>query len=182
MKMIQTAETFDDISYTLTRKQVKNINLRVRRDGSVAVSAPLRASPKQIALFLAQKHAWILNAQARAREIAAAEAAPCRVTKEQALALFTRVSEEIFPLFTGVLHGQRPMIKVRLMKTRWGVCVPAKRQITLNQRLAEKPRAAVEYVVMHEYAHFIAPDHGPQFYAVLQRLMPDYAVRRAALK
>ena len=98
-----------------------------------------------------------------------------------ALLLFTQVSDAVFPLFAQVLNGQRPVLKVRQMKTRWGVCVPAKRQITFSLRLAEKPRAAVEYVVLHEYAHFVRADHSPAFWAVVARYMPDYKARRRLL-
>ena len=72
-----------------------------------------------------------------------------------------------------MLGGVRPTLKVRRMKTRWGVCMPGKRQITLNLRLAEKPLAAVEYVVVHEYAHFVHCDHSPAFWAVVARILPD---------
>ena len=106
---------------------------------------------------------------------------PCSVSREDALALFTQVSDAVFPLFAQVLNGQRPVLKVRQMKTRWGVCVPAKRQITFSLRLAEKPRAAVEYVVLHEYAHFVRADHSPAFWAVVARYMPDYKARRRLL-
>lgn len=34
------------IAYTLTRRRVRNINLRVRADGSVAASAPARLAVK----------------------------------------------------------------------------------------------------------------------------------------
>lgn len=170
------------VTYELTRKRVKNINLRVRADGSAAVSAPARVPLREIDAFVAQRAAWVAAARARALARAAAERQPCAVTPEQALALFTRVSEEIFPLFAQALGGQRPLLKVRRMKTRWGVCVPARRQITLSLRLAEKPRAAVEYVVLHEYAHFLRADHSPAFWAVVARYMPDYRARRALLR
>ena len=38
------ADPLGPISFTLTRKPVKNLNLRIRRDGSVAVSAPDQAA------------------------------------------------------------------------------------------------------------------------------------------
>ena len=85
-------------------------------------------------------------------------------------------------MIVGVLGGVRPTLKVRRMKTRWGVCMPGKRQITLNLRLAEKPMAAVEYVVVHEYAHFVHCDHSPAFWAVVARILPDYKARRALLR
>ena len=73
---------------------------------------------------------------ARVRALARGEEEqrPCSVSREDALALFTQVSDAVFPLFAQVLNGQRPVLKVRQMKTRWGVCVPAKRQITCAWR------------------------------------------------
>ena len=167
--------------YEFTRKRVKNINLRVRADGSVAVSAPLGAPLAQVDAFVAGRARWIEAARVRALARGEEEQRPCSVSREDALALFTQVSDAVFPLFAQVLNGQRPVLKVRQMKTRWGVCVPAKRQITFSLRLAEKPRAAVEYVVLHEYAHFVRADHSPAFWAVVARYMPDYKARRRLL-
>ena len=169
------------VRYEFKRKRVKNINLRVRADGSVAVSAPLGAPLAQVDAFVAGRARWIEAARVRALARGEEEQRPCSVSREDALALFTQVSDAVFPLFAQVLNGQRPVLKVRQMKTRWGVCVPAKRQITFSLRLAEKPRAAVEYVVLHEYAHFVRADHSPAFWAVVARYMPDYKARRMLL-
>lgn len=169
------------VRYEFKRKRVKNINLRVRADGSVAVSAPLGAPLAQVDAFVAGRARWIEAARVRALARGEEEQRPCSVSREDALALFTQVSDAVFPLFAQVLNGQRPVLKVRQMKTRWGVCVPAKRQITFSLRLAEKPRAAVEYVVLHEYAHFVRADHSPAFWAVVARYTPDYKARRRLL-
>lgn len=169
------------VRYEFKRKRVKNINLRVRADGSVAVSAPLGAPLAQVDAFVAGRARWIEAARVRALARGEEEQRPCSVSREDALALFTQVSDAVFPLFAQVLNGQRPVLKVRQMKPRWGVCVPAKRQITFSLRLAEKPRAAVEYVVLHEYAHFVRADHSPAFWAVVARYMPDYKARRRLL-
>ena len=171
----------DGVRYEFKRKRVKNINLRVRADGSVAVSAPLGTPLAQVDAFVAGRARWIEAARVRALARGEEEQRPCSVSREDALALFTQVSDAVFPLFAQVLNGQRPVLKVRQMKTRWGVCVPAKRQITFSLRLAEKPRAAVEYVVLHEYAHFVRADHSPAFWAVVARYMPDYKARRRLL-
>jgi len=169
------------VRYEFKRKRVKNINLRVRADGSVAVSAPLGTPLAPVDAFVAGRARWIEAARVRALARGEEEQRPCSVSREDALALFTQVSDAVFPLFAQVLNGQRPVLKVRQMKTRWGVCVPAKRQITFSLRLAEKPRAAVEYVVLHEYAHFVRADHSPAFWAVVARYMPDYKARRRLL-
>ena len=177
----QQTRTVAGVTYTLPRRRVRNINLRVRADGSVAVSAPLGAPLAQVDAFVAGRARWIEAARVRALARGEEEQRPCSVSREDALALFTQVSDAVFPLFAQVLNGQRPVLKVRQMKTRWGVCVPAKRQITFSLRLAEKPRAAVEYVVLHEYAHFVRADHSPAFWAVVARYMPDYKARRRLL-
>lgn len=134
--------------------------------------APWGAPLAQVDAFVAGRARWIEAARVRALARGEEEQRPCSVSREDALALFTQVSDAVFPLFAQVLNGQRPVLKVRQMKTRWGVCVPAKRQITFSLRLAEKPRAAVEYVVLHEYAHFVRADHSPAFWAVVARYMP----------
>ena len=54
------------IEFELTRKRVKNINLRIHPpDGRVTVSAPPRTSEAQIAEFVAAKADWIRRHQAR---------------------------------------------------------------------------------------------------------------------
>ena len=51
------------IEFELYRKNVKHINLRVRRDLSVMVSAPKRVPLEEIRAFVMAKSAWILRAQ-----------------------------------------------------------------------------------------------------------------------
>ncbi|MEG1069332.1 MAG: YgjP-like metallopeptidase domain-containing protein [Ruthenibacterium sp.] len=182
MEISGERHTENGVSYTLTRKKVKNINLRIGKDGRVLVSASARCPVARIDAFVTEKADWIAAAQQKMEQRETQHLVPCTVTPQDAMALFAAVSSEVFPLFAGVLQNKLPILKVRLMKTRWGVCVPSKRQITLNLRLAEKPRAAVEYVVVHEYAHFLQPNHSAAFWAIVARLMPDYKARQALLK
>lgn len=167
------------IAYTLYRKKVKNLNLRIHPNGDVSVSAPMRMPQQEINTFLQSKESWIRKHKTAC--IAKPEIQPCQYTKEECLALFLPVSDAIFLLFSEILQGEKPTLRVREMKTRWGVCYPQKKIITLNMRLAEKPRAALEYVVLHEYVHFIHPNHQAGFHAEMARLLPDYKERRKLL-
>lgn len=168
------------ICYTLTRKRVKNINLRVRAGGEVAVSAPSRAALRDIDGFVASKADWIQKNRRRMEQ--APPPAPPGHSREECLALFQEVSDEVFPLFADLLDGQKPTLRVRDMRSRWGTCHIAKRIITLNMRLADKPRPLVEYVVLHEYVHFLHPNHQSGFHKEMARLMPDYKQRRSLLR
>ena len=51
-----------EITYELNRKRVKNLNIRIRTDGSVSVSANSRVSVKEIERFMQEKAECIVNA------------------------------------------------------------------------------------------------------------------------
>ena len=103
-----------------------------------------------------------------------------RYLDEQCRTIFSEIISETYPVFQkyGV---QMPALRIRAMETRWGSCLVKKRIITLNKRLLEAPRNCIEYVVMHEFCHFIHPNHSNQFYAFLAMLMPDWKQRKEIL-
>ena len=169
------------IPYEVVRRRVKNLNLHVRRDGSVAVSIPMRTSWEAADAFVAKQADWIRQAQARQQRRRQQQDAALP-DKAAALAHFTAMSEQVYPAFAGVLGGQRPTIKVRSMTSRWGVCVPARKQITFALQLYNMPQAAQIYVVVHEYCHFLQPNHSPAFWAEVAKLLPDWKARRELLK
>jgi hypothetical protein len=67
------------------------------------------------------------------------------------------------------------------MKTKWGSCNAAKGHIRLNTELVKKPKDLVEYVVLHEVAHLLAPSHNERFVAILDRHWPQWRESRAEL-
>ena len=74
-----------------------------------------------------------------------------------------------------------PAFSVRKMKTRWGSCSPKKQAVTLNLYLLQAPISCIEYVIAHELAHLVQPDHSAKFYAVLDQVMPDHRERKQLL-
>ncbi|WP_280695301.1 M48 family metallopeptidase [Kitasatospora sp. GP82] len=52
--------------------------------------------------------------------------------------------------------------------SRWGSCTPSERTIRLSHRLQGMPGYVVDYVLLHELAHLLVPDHGPGFWALLE--------------
>lgn len=74
-----------------------------------------------------------------------------------------------------------PRWGIKLMRTKWGSCNPDKGLVWLNLDLAKKPLAAIDYVILHEMAHFISPRHDDVFLSVLDRSMPGWRQVRADL-
>ena len=67
------------------------------------------------------------------------------------------------------------------MKTKWGGCNHRARNIRLNTELVKKPRDLLEYVVVHEMIHLIAPTHSEQFLTLLGKHYPSWREARAEL-
>lgn len=183
------------ITYFLTRKQVKNVNLRIRRNGEVHVSASRRVPVAFIDEWILSKEAFIRQALSRyekevKREGGSSDADQARrgtspEDKARALAFLEPICWETWQLLQsqGVQQpAEYPTIRVRTMKSRWGSCIPAKNVITLNTRLLTKSRRAAEYVVLHEFAHFTHMDHSVRFYRFVEELMPDWRERKKELQ
>lgn len=79
-------------------------------------------------------------------------------------------------------HNHMPNLKLRYMKTRWGTCNGKTDTITLNKFLIQLPRECIEYVVTHEFTHFIHLNHSKDFYQSLKSIMPDFKRREKMLE
>lgn len=221
-----------EISYCLERKPVKNLNLRIRKDGSIYVSANELVFPEKVDEFVLSKGKYILSALKCFEELAQYRPQPKKYVsgetfyiqgrglrlkvlegpkdtidtdgiyiylqvknaqdawKKQRIVtrfldwqckdVFDEVIAQTYPLFQkyGVAM---PALRIRDMDTRWGSCLSKKGIITLNKRLLEAPRNCIEYVIMHEFCHFIHSNHSKQFYGFLTMLMPDWKERKNIL-
>lgn len=70
---------------------------------------------------------------------------------------------------------------IKRMKTKWGSCNPKARRIWLNLELIKKPPACLEYVLVHELVHLLAPNHGAGFLGLMNRHLPTWRRRRTEL-
>jgi predicted metal-dependent hydrolase len=222
-----------EITYTFIRKEVKNINLRVKADGSILVSSNLFISASKIDEFVVMKGKYILDALEKFKELQKYAPKPKQYISGESFKLlgkdlrlkvieganesidadgiyiflsvkdkndFKRKSvlvnrwidkqcKEVFEEITNDVYGKfqkygvnAPQIRIREMKSRWGSCQPRRGVITLNTKLIEAPRNCIEYVVLHEFCHFIQPNHSKKFYSFVQMLMPDWKERKKVLE
>lgn len=77
---------------------------------------------------------------------------------------------------------KRPIVEIKIMKTRWGSCSHVKNKIRLNTELIKAPSHCIEYVIMHEMSHLKYPNHTKQFYNFLSLVMPDWKERKLRLE
>lgn len=166
------------MTYLLIRKQVKNLNLKIRRNGEIALSVPLRCPAERADGFLREKSGWIAAHLPRPE---AAPPLPPEPDRETCAQLLGQAVARVYPLVAGA-GVPPPELRLRRMRSQWGNCHYLQGYITLNTALARCPPALRDYVALHELVHFLHHDHGPGFYAAMSARMPDWRARRAQLK
>lgn len=75
-----------------------------------------------------------------------------------------------------------PNLRIRKMKTRWGVCNIKTKTVTLNSLLMEKSISKLDYVIVHELSHLIHPNHSKAFWNLVSKYVPNYKQIRKELK
>ena len=221
------------ITYNLERKNVKNINLRIKADQSIYMSANNCVSDDVIEDFLKEKADYILKALDHYAEIAKYAPSPKQyidgesfkilghdhrlkvvqgkrntVESDESYITLTvkdpsnvelkkktmdkwlnnyckevllAVCESIYPKFQKY-DIEFPKLRFRNMVSRWGSCQAKRKIITFNFLLIEAPLSCIEYVVTHEFTHFLQPNHSKKFYNQLAMFMPDWQERKTMLE
>jgi len=180
----------DDLEIGLHFKKIKRIYLKVKPDGRILLSAPMRTSTRYLKDFVRQRRDWIEASQEKIKQ----QIAP--IPNEDETLLFGQIVPKIsdrdlqlllenqiayhlrnywaYFKMKGCPHIQ---IKYRKMTSTWGICRPATQTITFNKRLIHQPEDFIEYVVLHELCHLLVCNHSKEFYALLSDLMPNYEAR-----
>ena len=95
-----------------------------------------------------------------------------RVFDERYVIVFNRFKENI----------KSPILKIRTMKTRWGVYNKKNHTITLNSKLIEFDISKIDYVIVHELSHIIHFNHSKAFWALVSKYIPNYKEIRKEMK
>lgn len=186
VKQVKNSETkivLDGLEVCVVKKKrIRNINLNVKPNGDIIISAPYGCSLDFIKVFIREKKSWIKKTRERYQNspLMRIENASEDELKEfrDVVAACTPVLVEKWEQILGVKVEK---LVYRKMKSRWGSCQPATGRICINTLLALYPPECLEYVVVHELCHLLVPGHGQDFKSLMTRIMPDWKERRAKL-
>lgn len=169
------------MEYQLIRSKRKTLAIEITRDARLVVRAPMRCPQREIDRFLSEKQAWIALHLQQMQQRQAAHPEP---TVEEEILLRQRAKKLLPALVEAYADrvGVQPTgITITGARTRFGSCSP-KNRLSFSFRLMTYPMEAIEYVVVHELAHIIHKNHGPAFYAEIEKVLPDWRARRELLK
>ncbi len=94
--------------------------------------------------------------------------------------LLSRRLFQFWPIFQK-LGADKPHLRFRRMKKRWGSCSP-NGVILLNTELVKAPVHSIDYVLVHELCHLLYPQHGIHFQKLMTRILPDWQKRKERLE
>ena len=75
-----------------------------------------------------------------------------------------------------------PILKIRKMTSRWGVCNIRSHNVTLNYHLSKYDICCLDYVIVHELSHFLHHDHSKSFWLSVAKYYPKYKECKKMLK
>ena len=169
-------------TYELIRSRRRTLALEITRDCRVLVRAPLRTSQARIDAFVSAHQDWIARHLEDQRRRSAA--APPTPTPAEIEALKARARAVLPPkiAFWSQRMGVTPTgLKITTARKRWGSC-SGKNSLCFSCFLMDRPEAAIDLVVVHELCHIRVKNHGPAFYTLLERYLPDWRERKQLLR
>ncbi len=102
-----------------------------------------------------------------------------KFTKKETLRVFKNEVDRIKPYFKNIPNFT---LKLRNMKTRWGVCNRTNNTVTLNTELIKKDIDLLDYVIIHELCHFYEANHSSKFWNHVSKYYPNYKEARKRLR
>gem|GEM_PF-1359488 len=222
---------YKDKSYKIEiiRKNISRLNLKIKADSRVSISAPYLVSRHQIEAFLLSKASWIAvnvaKMNAKIQVIKAEDFSPenkqvtflgnnliieIQIGRSNSARLYNEgivlqinspesaqvqkvlekfLRQKLHAVINNFIQGviakypefPKADISLRKMRSRWGSCSPNKNIVTLNSYLIYAPLCCIEYILMHEFVHFLCRGHSAAFYERLAHYMPDWKQRKHLL-
>ncbi len=221
------------IEYDLQRKMVRNINLRIKPDKTMTISANPRVQISRIERFILEKQEFILRALEKYDKKQETLPKPKQYVDGETVKVFgqnltlkvflskknyVEIDEPFINLYVKDIDdvslkkrvldkwlcsqveqvvtsickkvylefkkycGAFPLIKFRKMKSRWGSCHTTKKILTFNYALINAPIECVEYVIYHEFTHFLEPNHSKKFYFALSSFLLEWKQKKKELQ
>ena len=174
----------DGLDISVSKKRIKRINMRIKEpNGDVSVSAPYGTPDYIIIDFVRSKRSWIDRHVKRIRERAVAHPEPASKAEKESRRrdLKKRIAVRLPEVerATGLsCNGWT----VRDMHSRWGSGNVNTHHINLSLMLATRSDEELDYVILHELVHTVVANHGPEFYAMMDRYMPEWKMVRKRLR
>lgn len=199
----------DEVEVVVERKRIKNIYFRINDDNQIYVTCPKYVGGKEIERLLESNRTSLERMYKKAtkrskgaekilflgRELDFVEykrimfeensafgpsvEAVNEYLEKNSLKVFQERMDIYLPTYKNIPKFR---LRVRKMKSRWGVCNKSSMTVTLNTLLIHKKPYLIDYVICHELAHFHHMDHSKLFWECVGEHFPRYKEARKELR
>ena len=169
------------MNYELIRSDRRTVALEVTRDGRILVRAPKRMALQDIDAFVEKHRDWLDTHLNKQKNWQAAHPEPTEQERKALIDKAKSVLPKKVARYAAIMGLTPSGITITAARTRFGSCSP-KNRLCFSWRLMAYPEEAIDYVVVHELAHIVHRNHGPEFHALVESILPDHRKRRAMLK
>ena len=169
------------MAIVVTFKRTKALRMSVVKNGDVHVSAPIGTPRSVVEKFIEENKAWIEKARENTRERQQQRydffnqlPLDTREKCDEALVKLKALIPPMVDKYAKLMNVKPNQVYYRATISKWGSCDVKRRNICFSAYLLLLPKWCVEHVVVHELAHLIVPNHGKDFYAVMDRFFPKW--------
>ena len=160
----------------IKRAKRKTVSFEVTKELAIVIKAPYHIPERELLAMIEKHREWMEKAieKQRLRNVRYPEP-----TEQEKKELILKCKEilpskvEYYSKLTGLVPTG---IKITSAQKRFGSC-SGKNSICFSFRLMLYPEPFIDYVVLHELAHIKHHNHGKDFYALIEKYMPDWRKR-----
>lgn len=199
----------DELEVVIERKKIKNIYFRINEDSQIYVTCPRMVSEREIFKLLEKNRKSLEKMYNKTSKRLSEKSKIMLLGSEFDYVYYKKVmfqdnlafgptvdavneylekhSLEVFQKRLDIYVKEfnnlpKFRLRVRKMKSRWGVCNKGSMTVTLNTLLIHKSYFLIDYVIVHELTHFEHMDHSKAFWAEVERHYPEYKKARKELR
>lgn len=198
----------EEVNVEIVRKNNKNTYIRVKEDGTIYVTTSYLMTDKKIIKLLDQNKTFLQKSLNKIKkktennnifcylgrvydiitmDVKKIEVYDSRIfvrdknmlqsfVKKQTKKIFSSELDRMYKIFEEQIPY--PNLKIRSMKTRWGVCNKKTKTITLNSELIKYDIEKLDYVIIHELSHFIHFNHSKDFWNLVGKYIDYKRIRK----
>ena len=111
---------------------------------------------------------------------------PEDINQEQGKAHIDKLMKKLLKAHTEIVISERLLywskitqidyneVKIRDAITRYGSCVPSKKNLYFSSRLIMLPEDKIDAIIVHELCHMKHKNHNKEFYELVAKYIPNY--------
>lgn len=161
------------IEYSMRKsKRAKQVRLTVNGDGIVVATRPVRVPEYRVIDFIKKQFAWI---QKRLDQISRIDTDIMRYDRKHYLLhkeSARKLVHEKLEHWNSFYNFTYNKVAIRSQRTRWGSC-SSKGNLNFNYKIIFLSPELQDYLIVHELCHLQEMNHGPNFWSLVEKTIPD---------